>query len=101
VTLKLPKIGGRSAISPVKYDPSNQWDPTNIRRDFARRDAELTRADEANHKRGRDLEVGAVAMTPPDPTKVKPIRLILSSPNGTRWSITVDDTGVISGVAIS
>jgi hypothetical protein len=71
-----------------------------LKRDFARRDAEFLREDAQNHKRGRDLEVGAVPLIPPDPTKVNPIRLILTSPNGTRWSILVDDAGALSTVAI-
>jgi hypothetical protein len=40
-----------------------------------------------NHKRGSDVEIGVG-------------RLILTSPNGTRYSVTVSDAGVISAVAI-
>jgi hypothetical protein len=50
-----------------------------------RRTLEL--ADRDNHKRNRDVEIGAG-------------RLILTSPNGTRYSITVDNAGVISAVAV-
>lgn len=50
-----------------------------------RRQVEL--ADMQNHKRNRDIEVGAA-------------RLILSSPNGTRYSIEVSNAGVISAVAV-
>lgn len=50
-----------------------------------RRQAEL--ADQQNHKRNRDVEIGAA-------------RLILTSPNGTRYAVTVSDTGTLSAVAI-
>lgn len=44
-------------------------------------------ADGQNHKRNRDVEIGQA-------------RLILTSPNGTRYSVTVDNAGVISTTAI-
>lgn len=44
-------------------------------------------ADAENHKRNRDLEVS-------------PGRLIIKSPNGTRYSITVSNTGTISATAL-
>jgi hypothetical protein len=47
----------------------------------------IERADDANHKRNEDIEVGAA-------------RLILKSPNGTRYSITVNNSGAISAAAI-
>jgi hypothetical protein len=49
---------------------------------------ELRRSDQENFKSGRDvrLERGE--------------RLILRSPNGTRFKITVDNAGVISATAI-
>lgn len=47
----------------------------------------LEMADMQNHKKGRDVEIGQA-------------RLILTSPNGTRYSITVDNAGVISATAI-
>jgi hypothetical protein len=47
----------------------------------------LTQADKRNHKRGQDIEVS-------------PGRLILTSPNGTRHSITVANDGTISATAI-
>lgn len=50
-----------------------------------RRKIELS--DQDNHKRGRDVEIGKA-------------RLILTAPNGTRWSITVSNTGTITAVAI-
>lgn len=50
-----------------------------------RRQLELS--EQQNHKRNRDVEIGAA-------------RLILTSPNGTRYSITVSNAGVISAVAV-
>lgn len=47
----------------------------------------IEQADRENHKRNRDVEIGVG-------------RLILTSPNGTRYSITVDNAGVISAVAV-
>ena len=39
-------------------------------------------ADRSNHKRGQDVEVGAA-------------RLILTAPNGTRYSVSVSNAGAI------
>lgn len=50
-----------------------------------RRQIELE--DQQNHKRNRDVEIGVG-------------RLILTSPNGTRYSIVVSNAGVISAVAV-
>lgn len=50
-----------------------------------RRQLEL--ADLQTHKRNRDLEVGDA-------------RLILIAPNGTRWSVTVSNAGVLAAVAL-
>ena len=47
----------------------------------------LERADRTNRKTGTDVEVGVN-------------RLVLRSPNGARWSITVSNTGVLSAVAL-
>lgn len=47
----------------------------------------IEQADRENHKRGRDVEIGAA-------------RLILTSPNGTRYSIEVDDAGNLSASAV-
>jgi hypothetical protein len=47
----------------------------------------LERADNANHKRNADIEVGAA-------------RLILTSPNGTRYALTVSNVGALTAVAI-
>lgn len=63
--------------APGSYSRSDQQE--------MRRQLEL--ADGANHKRNRDVEIGVG-------------RLILTSPNGTRFSITVSDAGVISAVAL-
>lgn len=64
-------------IAPGAYSRLDQVD--------LRRQLEL--AEQQNHKRNRDVEVGAA-------------RLILTSPNGTRYSITVSNAGVISAVAV-
>jgi hypothetical protein len=89
MALKLPQIGG---INPpqrgVPSDPSNPWDPLHLRRDFARRDAEFLREDARNLKRDQDIELQPG------------VRFILRSPNGTRYSILVDDAGALSTVAI-
>ena len=47
----------------------------------------LEREDRNNRKIGTDVEVGLN-------------RLVLKSPNGARWSITVSNTGVITAVAL-
>jgi len=47
----------------------------------------LERADAENHKRNRDIEVS-------------PGRLIIKSPNGTRYTIEVSNVGVISATAL-
>lgn len=44
-------------------------------------------ADAMNYKRDRDLEIGQN-------------RVILTSPNGSRYAITVDNAGVLSTTAI-
>jgi hypothetical protein len=62
---------------PVTYDAG---DEAQLRR-------ALEREDRNNRKIGTDVEVGAS-------------RLVLKSPNGARWSITVSNTGVIMAVAL-
>jgi hypothetical protein len=47
----------------------------------------IERADAENHKRNRDIEVS-------------PGRLIIKSPDGTRYSIEVSNLGVISASAL-
>jgi hypothetical protein len=51
------------------------------------RNQQIERANDENHKRGRDIEVA-------------PARLILTSPNGTRFSLAVTDAGAITLTAI-
>jgi len=55
----------------------------------AERNRAIERADAQNHKRGRDIEVGASSE-----------RLILTSPNGTRYSVVVDNAGALSTTAV-
>lgn len=56
-----------------------------------RREVEMVRqieqGDRENHKKNRDVEIGQA-------------RLILTSPDGTRWSIEVDNAGTISASSI-
>jgi hypothetical protein len=47
----------------------------------------IEQADGLNHKKNQDIEVGAA-------------RLILKSPNGTRYSITVDNSGNLGATAL-
>jgi hypothetical protein len=50
------------------------------------RDA-IRRADGENFKRGRDIEAGGG-------------RVILTSPDGNRWALTVSNAGVVGATAI-
>lgn len=52
-----------------------------------RRNDTLEQADAANRKRGQDVEIGAS-------------RLILTSPDGTRWSVTVDNAGTLAATSL-
>jgi hypothetical protein len=61
----------------LAYDPQDQ---AQLRRT-------LEREDKNNRKVTSDVEVGAN-------------RLVLKSPNGTRWSITVSNAGAVSAVAL-
>lgn len=47
----------------------------------------LEQALRRTHNKGEDIEVGVA-------------RLILTSPNGTRYSVTVDNSGTLSATAI-
>ena len=47
----------------------------------------IEQADQLNHKKNQDVEVGAA-------------RLILKSPNGTRYSIEVDNSGNVGATAL-
>lgn len=63
---------------PQSYDQQNESETR----------AEIERADAQNRKRGQDIELGQTE------------RLIMRSPDGTRWSITVDNIGDVVGVAL-
>ncbi len=56
--------------APAEYDRAEE----------ARLREALRRADGENHKRGRDVEVGAA-------------RLVLTAPNGARWVLSVSNAG--------
>lgn len=49
----------------------------------ARRNQEIENANRENHKRGRDVEVGRG-------------RVILTSPGGVRYALSVDDAGALT-----
>lgn len=51
------------------------------------RNRSIDLADRQNRKTGQDVEIGGE-------------RLILTSPNGTRWSVTVSDLGVLSTTSL-
>lgn len=51
------------------------------------RNRQIEQADKQNHKKGRDVEIGSG-------------RLIISSPNGSRFRVTVADDGTLSAIAI-
>lgn len=51
------------------------------------RNRQLEAADRQNLKRGKDIEVG-------------PGRLILTAPNGTRYAVSVDNTGALTTDAL-
>ena len=53
----------------------------------SRLQSQVEQADRENRKQGRDIEVF-------------PARLILTSPNGTRYQILVSDAGVLSTGAV-
>lgn len=53
----------------------------------ARRNQLIEQASQSSHKRGQDLEVGQA-------------RLILTSPNGTRYNVTVNDLGMLTATAV-
>jgi len=67
----------RLPVPAVRYDVSLE----------AQRNALLEQADTMNHKKGVDLELVNE-------------RLILRSPNGTRYAVTVTDLGVLEATAI-
>jgi hypothetical protein len=63
---------------PREYSPADQED---VR-------AALERAEKGNRKTGRDVELG--------PTE----KLVMRSPDGTRWAIGVADDGTVSATAL-
>ena len=54
---------------------------------FSKMNLLIEQADDLNHKKNIDIEVGAA-------------RLILRAPNGTRYSITVDTSGNLGATAL-
>jgi hypothetical protein len=63
-------------------------------RDYQQRlNVELERADAANRKSGRDIELSRG-------DGVRSERLVLRSPNGTRWEITVDNSGNLAATSL-
>lgn len=64
--------------------PPNQYDPTYE----AQRNLFIEQADLQNHKRLADMEI------------VEPQRLILRSPDGTRYVVSVDNSGTLSATAL-
>ncbi len=63
--------------------PAGQYTP----RMETERNRQIEAADQQNRKQGRDVDVGNA-------------RLILKSPDGTRWVVSVDNTGTISAAAL-
>ena len=61
----------------LRYDERDQ---TDLR-------AKLEQTDDENVKRNRDIEIGAA-------------RIILRSPDGTRYALTVSNAGALSAVAV-
>lgn len=57
------------------------------REDQDRLRTDLEREDQDNLKRGRDIEMGDG-------------RVIITSPNGSRWALTVDNAGVVGTEAL-
>ena len=70
-------------MSLVLSKPTFAYDP----QDQAQLRRALEREDKNNRKTTTDVEVGAN-------------RLVLKSPNGARWSVTVSNAGVLSAVAL-
>ena len=63
--------------------PANDYSGPQLREAFAT----IEQEDQLNHKRLQDVEVGDA-------------RLILKSPNGPRYSITVDNSGNLGATAL-
>ena len=65
--------------APGAYDPRNEQTVRGL----------IEAADRDNLKRGRDIDLGGAAAG-----------LILVSPNGTRWRLTVGDDGALTTVGL-
>jgi hypothetical protein len=61
-------------------------DQANVRRIIESEDTNI-------YKRNQDVEIGSRKITPPN-------RLIISSPNGTRYEILVSNAGTLSASAV-
>ena len=70
MTMRLPP-------SPVDYVLSTEQ----------QRNLTIELADKQNHKKDQDVEIGAA-------------RLVLRAPNGTRWAVTVDNSGNLGTTAL-
>lgn len=66
------------SVAPKAYDEGDQ----------NRLREELRRTDQLNRKKGQDLEIAGDE------------KLILSSPDGTRWQITVANDGTVGSTAL-
>lgn len=63
--------------------------PVDYSRDLeAQRNALIEQADAKNRKRDADIEIK------------EPVRLILVSPNGTRFKLTVDNLGILTATTL-
>jgi hypothetical protein len=71
-------------MSLVLPAPAKSYDAGNE----AQARAALEREDIANMKKTQDVDIGMKR------------RLVLTAPNGTRWSVTVSNSGTLSAVAI-
>jgi hypothetical protein len=56
-------------------------------RNISQMNLAIEQADSLNHKKNQDVEIGAA-------------RLVIKSPNGTRYSITVDNSGNVGATAL-
>jgi hypothetical protein len=63
--------------------PGAHYDP----RVETERNRQIELADQQNHKKGQDVEIGNA-------------RLILTASDGTRWALSVSASGVLSAVAV-
>jgi hypothetical protein len=66
-----------TALAPIQYSQKDQNESR----------AEIKRELDRRHRRGVDLELGAD-------------RLIIRSPDGSRFALTVDNAGVLSAVGL-